>query len=53
MPGVRGQEKGLYRHRIVDMIAEMEPYDLEEFIVRVKGKENRRRRFDQEDDDET
>jgi hypothetical protein len=37
--------------RIVDMIAEMEPYDLEEFVRRVKEKEERRRRFDQEDDD--
>ncbi len=39
--------------RIVDMIAEMEPYDLEEFILRVKEKEDRRRRFNQEEDDET
>jgi hypothetical protein len=39
--------------RIVDMIAEMEPYDLEEFVLRVKEKEDRRRRFDQEDDDDT
>jgi len=38
--------------RIVDMIAEMEPYDLDEFILRVKEKEERRRRFDPEDDDE-
>jgi hypothetical protein len=35
------------------MIAEMEPYDLEEFILRVKEKEDRRRKFHQEDDDAT
>ena len=39
--------------RVVDMIAEMEPYDLEEFILRLKEKEDRRHRFDQEDDDKT
>jgi hypothetical protein len=36
--------------RIVDMIAEMEPYDLDEFVRRVKEKEDRQRRFDQEHD---
>ncbi|MBW1743897.1 MAG: hypothetical protein JRJ47_10805, partial [Deltaproteobacteria bacterium] len=39
--------------RIVDMIAEMESYDIEEFIDRVKEKEERRRRFRQEGDDDT
>jgi hypothetical protein len=39
--------------RIVDMISEMEPYDLEEFIQRVKRKEERRRKFNQEDSQET
>ena len=38
--------------RVVDMIAEMEPYDLDEFILRLKEKEDRRRRFEQEDDDD-
>jgi hypothetical protein len=40
-------------NRIVDMVAEMEPYDREEFVLRVKDKEERWRRFEQEDDDET
>jgi hypothetical protein len=39
--------------RIVDMIAEMEPYDLEEFVRRVKEKEDRRHKFHREEDDET
>jgi hypothetical protein len=48
------EERRVYiASRIVDMIAEMEPYDLEEFILRVRKKEDRRRRFDQEDGPET
>lgn len=39
--------------RVVDMIGEMEPIDLDEFILRVKEKENRRLRFDQDDDDDS
>jgi hypothetical protein len=39
--------------RIVDMIAEMAPYDLDEFVRRVREKEDRRHKFDQEDDDAT
>ena len=39
--------------RIVDMIREMEPYDLGEFVRRVKKKEERRRKFDREDGHKT